>query len=176
MGMVSAFNILLILAYYLAGPINLRNIYHNIIKKDPHKYITNPSYSWLVIGVLFLSEGTFVLSLLEQIRYISNPLLIVAGFLGVLFAMILALTILLVFSIPFETINYMVEEIKTSKLLMQDLSRIINKYNELVTATKKFLFCSYSSQVGLFIVNLYNMVMFSTGCFPLDQVLFHNKP
>ena len=176
MGMVSAFNILLILAYYLAGPVTLRNIYHNVIKKDPHKYITNPSYSWLVMGVLILSGGTLVLSLLEQIRYIPNPLLIVAGFLGVLFGMFLTLNILLVFSIPCQTINNMVEETKTSKLVLQDLSMIINKYNELVTATKKFLFCSYSSQVGLFIVNLYNMVMFSTGCFPLDQVLFHNKP
>ena len=160
--------------YLIVNPFLSRKLFLRFLKPQLQENLSSPCFILLLIVTWILTVGSQSLFLTDFIIGAPIPTILV-GVLGVFVGALLALSSLTVFGMSCATMINMCEKQYSNELTKENLRVVITNFKMLVASAEPFLFVTFSIQVILMIIYLYQATQLFDGCSDLYVVSFIKK-
>ena len=157
--------------YLIVNPFLVRKSYQKFLKHQLQESLAGPCFVPLLVFTWILIIGSNGLSFTDFIQGAPIPIILV-GLLGVLIGSLITLSSLAVFGISCATMIKICESQLTKEPTKENLRSTITNFKMMVTGVEPFLLLTYSSQVVLMIIYLYQTTQLFDGCSNVYMVSF----
>ncbi len=157
--------------YLMINPFLSRKLFQGFLKPQLQENLSSPCYVLLLIVTWILAVVSHSLSLTDFIIGAPIPTIFI-GVLGVIIAALLNLSSLTIFGMSCATMINMCEKQYSNELTKENVRLTITNFKMLVTSAEPYLFVTFSIQVILMIIYLYQATQLFDGCSDLYVVSF----